>query len=72
MDETSSNMVRLVRKEAIGRMEIKVGSESRWICMCGLGNNQPFCDGSHKKTAGEEPTKVYMYKKDGTRSDVKL
>lgn len=51
-------------------MEIKVGTESKWICMCGLSANQPFCDGSHKKTAGEESGKVYMYK-DGTRTEVK-
>jgi hypothetical protein len=29
--------------------------------MCGLSSNQPFCDGSHKKTADEEADKVYRY-----------
>lgn len=53
-------------------MEIKVGGESKWICMCGLSNNQPFCDGSYKKMSGEEPSKVYSYNKDGTRTEVKL
>lgn len=62
-------MARLVRKDATGPMEIKVGNESKWICMCGLSNSQPFCDSSHKKTAGEEG-KVYIYK-DGTRTEVK-
>lgn len=64
-------MARLVRKEAIGPIEIKVGGESKWICMCGLSNNQPFCDGSHKKTASEEAGKLYLYKNDGSRTEAK-
>ncbi|MDE1862663.1 MAG: CDGSH iron-sulfur domain-containing protein [Thaumarchaeota archaeon] len=63
-------MARYVRKDATGPMEVKVGGESRWICMCGLSKNQPYCDGSHKKTAGEEEGKIYFYQKDGTRKEV--
>ena len=33
-------MARFVRKEDKGPMEVKVGNESRWICMCGLSSNQ--------------------------------
>ncbi len=33
-------MARLVRKEDRGPMEFKVGNESKWLCMCGLSNNQ--------------------------------
>ena len=64
------SMARFVRKEDKGPMEVKVGNESRWICMCGLSSNQPFCDGSHKKTADEEAGKVYRYNSDGTRTEV--
>lgn len=65
-------MARLVKKESTEPMEVKVGTESKWICMCGLSKNQPFCDGSHKKTNGEEPGKLYSYDKNGNRTEVNL
>lgn len=61
-------MARLVRKEAKGPLEIKVGTESKWICMCGLSKSQPYCDSSHRKTLDEKEGKTYMYKEDGSRT----
>ena len=63
-------MARLVKKEYKGPFEIKVGTQSIWICICGLSNNQPFCDDSHKKTADED-NKTYAYDKEGDRIEVK-
>lgn len=63
-------MARIVKKDAKGPMEIKVGGESKWICMCGLSGNQPFCDGAHKQAASEEDGKIYKYA-NGVRSEVK-
>ncbi len=64
-------MSRIVEKSEKGPMEVKVGTESKWICMCGLSKNEPFCDGSHKKTADEEAGKVYKYLHDGSRVEAK-
>lgn len=56
-------MARLVRHTENHPQEIKVGGESKHICMCGLSKNQPLCDGAHKKTH-DEGDKTYIYKDD--------
>lgn len=64
-------MTRLVKRTAKGPQEIKPSDKSVWICMCGLSQNQPFCDGSHKKILDEKEGVVYRYNDDGTRQEVK-
>ena len=54
-------MARLVKHEEKGPMEIKVGSESKWLCKCGLSATQPYCNGSHKRTADEQDGRIYIY-----------
>lgn len=63
-------MARLVRHDAGAPAEVKLGSESKWVCMCGLSNNKPFCDGSHKKTSGEEKGRLYVYDSKGNRTEL--
>ncbi len=54
-------MPRLVEKTA--HAPLQVGD--KFICMCGLSKNQPFCDKSHLKTVDEDESKLYVYTKDG-------
>lgn len=50
-------MPRLVKKSAHGPFAVG----DKFICMCGLSKNQPFCDKSHLQTLNEDDTKLYYY-----------
>ena len=50
-------MPRLVKKTAQGPHQVG----ETYICMCGLSQNQPYCDGHHKHTLKEEAGKLYWY-----------
>ena len=57
-------MARQVIKRAHDPAEVKVGDHSVWICMCGLSQNQPYCDNSHLNTKDELEDVIYIYDKD--------
>lgn len=61
-------MPRMICLEATGPQEVKPSDQSAWICMCGLSQDYPFCDGAHKKARQEDPNKMYVY--DRTRENV--
>ena len=66
------DMSRLVIKTAHGPHVISSSQKEIHICMCGLSKNQPFCDGSHKKTLDEAKDTLYKYEDDGSRVEVEM
>ncbi len=54
-------MARLVKRDATGPMKIETTDGDKFICMCGLSHDQPFCDGNHKQARAEDADKLYKY-----------
>jgi len=56
-------MPRMIYHDQNGPQEVPPSEQSAWICMCGLSQDYPFCDGAHKQARQEDPDKIYVYDK---------
>lgn len=60
-------MPRVIIKTAQGPIKIVAKDGDKYICMCGLSKNQPYCDKSHLKTLDEKADSLYQYDEAGER-----
>ena len=58
-------MARIVLHERNRPYIVKAGDQELHLCACGLSENKPYCDGTHKRTLDEEENTTYMYDKTG-------
>lgn len=65
-------MARVIIKTAQGPFKIAAKDGDKFICMCGLSKNQPFCDKSHTKTLDEKADNLYQYDEAGKRDELNV
>jgi len=63
-------MARLVMRTRSKPYPVTIGSETQYICGCGLSANQPFCDGTHKLTRDEAEGALCWYDADLARKPI--
>jgi len=65
-------MARIVTHVEKGPAKVEIGGETKFMCMCGLSKNRPFCDSSHMQTLDEEDGKMYKYEDPLTATHLKV
>lgn len=61
--------MRLVKRYRNKPYAVTIGGETQYMCGCGLSQNQPFCDGTHKITQSEQPRPLYWYDEEAQRHE---